>query len=111
MPGLFRQVQAQLDGQRLRHWPGLFTEGGEAAGGTAELQAEQTRLEFGQTLAVSRHGAQPAGDLHAQRHWRRVLQPGAPGQRRVGVALRLLGQPVGQRGQIALQQTHRSTQL
>ncbi|MNP00003.1 hypothetical protein D3C76_917870 [compost metagenome] len=81
MPGLLGQGQLQLAGQRLRHRPGVFAEGSQGAGRTAELQAQQARLEFTQALAAAVECAQPARDFHAQGHRRCVLQPGTPGQR------------------------------
>ncbi|MCY1519544.1 hypothetical protein D9M68_542980 [compost metagenome] len=111
VPGLLGQVQGELAGQGLGHRPGLFAQGGQAAGGAAELQAEQARLQLGQSLAMAGDGAQHPGQLHAQGHGGGLLQPGAPGQGRIGEALGLHGQGLGQAGEVLLQQRGGGAQL
>jgi hypothetical protein len=52
VPGLLGQGQLQLFGQRFGHRHRLAAECRQAAGGTAELQHQQARAQFLQTLAV-----------------------------------------------------------
>ncbi|MNG24806.1 hypothetical protein D3C84_1095700 [compost metagenome] len=92
MPGLLRQVQVELYRQGFGYRQGLLTERRQGPRGTAELQGEQAWLEFLQALTVAGHRPQPAGDLHAQSDRRCMLQPGTPGQRRIGMRLGLTRQ-------------------
>lgn len=111
VPGLFGQSQAQLLGQRRGHRQGLFAERGERPRGAAELQHQQARAQLAQALAVPGQGTEQAGELHAQGHRGGVLQPGAPGQRRVGMPFGLVRQDLGKTLQILLEQGQRTAQL
>lgn len=66
MPGLVGQVEPEFTGQCLGNRPGLLAERSQRAGGTTELEAQEPRSEFGEPLAMTGHGAEPAGDLHAE---------------------------------------------
>ncbi|MNH17873.1 hypothetical protein D3C79_775590 [compost metagenome] len=92
MPRLLRQLQVQLRRQGFGHRQGLFTKRRQGPGSTAELQGEQAWFEFLQALTVAGQSTQPTGDLHAQSDRRCMLQPGAPGQRRIGMRLGLTRQ-------------------
>ncbi|MNM69574.1 hypothetical protein D3C81_811720 [compost metagenome] len=111
VPWLFRQVQLQLFGQRLGNRHGLITERGERPGSAAELQHQQAWFEFDQTLAITSHRAQPTGDFHAEGDRCRVLQPGAPGQRRSRITLSLGRENLPQLRQIAFDQFQCAAQL
>ncbi|MNG04599.1 hypothetical protein D3C84_877440 [compost metagenome] len=104
VPRLIGQGQLQFSGQRLGNRHGLFAKGRKGSGRTAELQHQQARLEFGQALATACHRPQPAGDLHAEGDWRRMLQPGASGQWRGRVALGLGREGLSQLCQVAFDQ-------
>ncbi|MCY1464150.1 hypothetical protein D9M71_821410 [compost metagenome] len=98
----------QLFGQRPGNGHRLLTEGREGSGSAAELQHQQTWLEFPQTLTTAGHRTQPTGDFHAEGNRRRVLQPGAPGQWRGHMTLRLGGEGLAQLCQIAVDQFQRA---
>ncbi len=57
------------------------------------------------------HGAEPAGDLHAEGYRGGMLQPGAPGHRDLGMARGLVGQRVAETAQVRLEQREGLTQL
>ncbi|MNQ70724.1 hypothetical protein D3C85_853680 [compost metagenome] len=111
VPRLIGQGQLQFFGQRLGNRHGLFAKGRKGSGRTAELQHQQTRLEFGQALATAGHRPQPAGDLHAEGDRCRMLQPGASGQWRGRVALGLGREGLPQLCQVALDQFQCAAQL
>ena len=71
--------------QRFRHRQSLVAEGGERAGGAAELQRQRLAAQPPQASARAVQGGRIFRQLQPERHRQRVLQPGARHHR--GVAM------------------------
>ena len=91
VPGRVGQRQLELLRQSFRDLQSLVAEGGERAGGAAELQRQRLAAQAlqPQLRAVQRRGI--FGELQSERHRQRMLQPGAGDHRGIAVLTRQSG--------------------
>jgi hypothetical protein len=91
VPGCLGQRQLEFLRQPFRNLQSLGPEGGERAGGAAELQCQRLAAQPLQPplRAMQRRGI--FGQLQAERHRQRVLQPGAGDNGRVAMLARQFG--------------------
>ena len=91
VPGRVGQEQVEFLRQPFRDRQSLVAEGGERAGGAAELQRQRFAAHAlqPQLRAVQRRGI--FGELQPERHRQRMLQPGAGDHRGIAVLTRQSG--------------------
>ena len=109
--GIAGQPRPSSVGQRLHDLDPAVPDGDQVAGGTAELDHEQARLQLGQPLAMAQQRREPAGDLEPERGRHRLLEARPADDRRGAMLVREPGQGRDRRIEPPRQQRQRLAQL
>ena len=107
MPGDGRLGQVELDGELGEHDQAAVAEGGQGAGGPAELDGQAVPVDLGQPPPALVQADQPAGRLQAEGDRDRLLEQGPLGDQGAAVPGGQGGAGVGGAGQVVQQRPQR----